>query len=81
MADTINGNLPDTAHKLMGLVGPMLPGYSTMDSLRLADEAGGHFREGRWGSGLETMGDAILAPVNDAFFLLPGGGFVKAPPK
>lgn len=77
IADAVNPHIP----QVVGHLAAMLPGTGAMDSMRLSREAVGHFGEGRWGSGLETMGDAILAPVNDAFFLLPGGGYVKAIPK
>ncbi len=52
-----------------------------MDSMRLGSEAGRAWSEGDYPAALGRMGDAVLAPVNDAFFLLPGGGFVKALPK
>lgn len=81
MVDMAAGELPSWAGPAMGLASTFLPGPGLDDSLRLGREAGGHFREGNWGSGLEALGDGILAPVNDAMFLMPGGGFVKALPK
>lgn len=81
MLDAAGRNTPDWANSAMRMASAFLPGTGTMDSMRLGREAAGHFDQGRWGSGLETMGDAILAPVNDAMFLLPGGGYVKAMPK
>jgi hypothetical protein len=68
---------PPWLDEAAGHVSRLLPGVGVLDSMRLASDSGGHFREGRYGSGLEAAGQAMLAPVNEAFWFVPGGGIVK----
>lgn len=77
MLDAADAQIPEWGHQAMGFIRPMMPGAAVMDSMRMAGEAGRHFREGRTDDGVRSARDAAIAPFNELFFALPGGGFVK----
>lgn len=68
---------PPWLDEAAGYVSRMLPGVGVLDSMQLASEAGRQFREGHYASGLERTSDAMMAPVNEVFWFVPGGGIVK----
>ena len=72
-------DLPPAAHNVANMVRPFMPGVGSMDSVSLGGEAGRHWRDGDYGKSLVKFSDSLVAPMDDAYWFLPGAGLVRKP--
>lgn len=77
MVDAL-ANAPEWAHEAAGMVNPMLPGYGTMESLRMGRQAGRDFNLGNYADALGNFANALDAPFNDVMWLIPETGAYRA---
>lgn len=70
----VTESAPEEIQDIAELVSSFLPGRRALDSVRMGNEAGRLWRDGRHGRALVTMGDAILAPLEELAWFVPGVG-------
>lgn len=70
-------SVPQPVDDVAGMVAPYLLGSATANSIALGGEAGRHWRDGDYGKSLVRFSDALVAPLDDAFFFIPGFGLVR----
>ena len=69
--------VPKPVDEAAYMVAGLMPGAATLESIRLGGDSGRLWREGNYGDSIIRMGEAIDAPFDDVFWLIPGGGLVR----